>query len=458
MIRAFNRAFFRWFVLVAALTAGVIPLFAQTPAPAPAGPPRVLEINIEEIIQPVVAEFVGEVFDRARQENYQLILITLNTPGGTDGAMRDIIQRIITSPVPVVVYVWPTGRRAASAGFYILLAADVAAMAPGTDTGAASPVFAFGGAPVQVDETMRKKVVNEASAYLRTITEKRGRNVALAEKAVTEARAFTEKEALEGNLIDLVAPSPEELLRMLDGREIRRFDGSRLKLSLAGAERVGSEMNRRQRLLSRIAQPDIVFVLLLIALLGLYVEFSNPGLIFPGVIGGVALILVLVASQVLPINALGVLLILAAVGFFILEAKFASHGLLGLTGVACLIAGALFLIRSPLTGLSVNPWLALATALPFAIVIIVLMRGILKSLKWQQSLGVSDIVGARGVATTDIDAVGGMVRVHGELWKATSSAPISQGTGVRVLEMRGLTLIVEPADAGAGEPSGPPSA
>lgn len=458
MIRAFNRAIFRWFVLAAALTAGVVPLFAQTPAPAPAGPPRVLEINIEEIIQPVVAEFVGEVFDRARQENYQLILITLNTPGGTDGAMRDIIQRIITSPVPVVVYVWPTGRRAASAGFYILLAADVAAMAPGTDTGAASPVFAFGGAPVQVDETMRKKVVNEASAYLRTITEKRGRNVALAEKAVTEARAFTEKEALEGNLIDLVAPSPEELLRMLDGREIRRFDGSRLKLSLAGAERVGSEMNRRQRLLSRIAQPDIVFVLLLIALLGLYVEFSNPGLIFPGVIGGVALILVLMASQVLPINALGVLLILAAVGFFILEAKFASHGLLGLTGVACLIAGALFLIRSPLTGLTVSPWLALATALPFAIVIIVLMRGILKSLKWQQSLGVSDIVGARGVATTDIDAAGGMVRVHGELWKATSSAPISQGTGVRVLEMRGLTLIVEPADTGAGEPSGPPSA
>jgi membrane-bound serine protease (ClpP class) len=428
----------------------------QAAQPTPTGA-RVVELRIEDVIQPIVAEHVGEAFDQAARDKASLILITMNTPGGLDSSMRDIIHRIITSPVPVCVYVSPTGRRAASAGFFILLSADIAAMAPGTDTGAASPIFSFGGQSVQIDETLRKKVVNEAAAYLRTITEKRGRNVALAEKAVTEAKAFTEKEALEGKLIDLVAPSVEDLLAQLNGREIRRFDGTMAKLELSSPVRSLFEMNTRQRILSRIAQPDILFVLIVVALLGLYVEFSNPGLIFPGVIGALALITVLIASQILPISALGVLLILAAVVLFILEAKFTSHGLLGLAGAACMIAGAMMLVRSPLTGWGVSPWTALIVTLPFALITIFLMRKVLQTFRWRPATGAEQLVGTVGEITDTVEtpAAEGMLRgmafIQGELWRVKASTPLPKGTHVRVKKVDGLTLHVEPDSAAKKE-------
>ncbi len=311
---------------------------------------RVVELRIEDIIHPIVAEYLASGFDEAAQSGARLILITINTPGGLDSSMREIIQRIIRSPIPVAIHVAPSGSRAASAGFFILLSADVAAMAPGTDTGAASPVLVVGGQSVAIDETMRRKVTNEAAAYLRSIVGKRGRNVEVAEKAVTEAKAFSDKESLESRLIDLVASTPEELLARLDGRPITRFDGTTVTLDLRSPVLTKVDMTARQRFLARILRPDIFFVLLILGVLGLYAEFTHPGLIVPGVIGGISLVLALFAMHVLPVNATGVLLILLAVALFILEAKFSSHGVLGLGGAVAMVLGALMLIRSPLTG------------------------------------------------------------------------------------------------------------
>lgn len=243
------------FFLAAGLWREQSALAAESPVPGPslqasAGEaPRVVEINIDGIIQPILAEFVSGAFDEAARSKASLILITMNTPGGLDTSMRRIIQRIISSPVPVAVFVWPAGSRAASAGFYILLSADIAAMSPGTDTGAASPIFMVGGTPIQIDETLKRKAMNEAAAYLRSIAEKRGRNVELAEKAVTEAKAYSASEALNGNLVDMIVASPEELLAKLDGRTIKRFDGASVTLKLAGAVRTKVEVSAKQRFL-----------------------------------------------------------------------------------------------------------------------------------------------------------------------------------------------------------------
>src|SRR5215471_11414841 len=282
--------------------------------------------------------------------------------------MQDIVQHILASPVPVAVYVSPTGTRGASAGFYILLSADIAAMAPGTHTGSATPVLAIGGMfPVQIDEAYRKKIDNDATAFLRSFTERRGRNPALAEKAITEGKAFTEKEALDGKMIDLIANSPEELLRQLDGRSITRFDGAKVTLALKSPVRAPFELSARQRFLERIVEPDVFFVLLILGVLGLYTEFTHPGVIAPGVIGGICLILALYAMHFLPVNLAGLLLIGLALTFFILEAKYTSHGVLAAGGIVSMLLGALFLIRSPITGGGVSLSVALAATLPFAV-------------------------------------------------------------------------------------------
>ena len=423
----------------------------QTPpaAPAAAEAAGVLEVRLDGAIFPVQADFVRDAFDEAARTNARLVLIIMNTPGGLDSSMRAIIQKMITSPVPSVVYVSPSGTRAASAGFYILLSADVAAMAPGTNTGAASPIFVIGGQPVQIDETLRKKTVNDAAAYLRSITDKRGRNPQLAELAVTEAKAFTEKEALDGKLIDLIAPSTEDLLAQLNGREIRRFDGSSVKLALASPVRTPFEMNARQRFLDSIARPDVLFILVILAVLGLYMEFSNPGLIVPGVVGGISLILALVAMQILPINAVGVLLILMALALFVMEAKLASHGLLGMAGALAMFFGAMLLIKPGITGAGVSPQVALIVTLPFALIAVFLMREVLKSFSWKPSTGVEQMAGASGEVTTAAEtplangAYRGMAFVQGELWRVVAAQPLPEGALVRVLRVEGLTLHVE---------------
>jgi membrane-bound serine protease (ClpP class) len=406
--------------------------------------PRVIEIPIDGVIQPFLAEFVDEGLASAANQHASLVVLTLNTPGGLDTAMRDIIQHIISSPVPVAAYVSPSGSRAASAGFYILLSADVAAMAPGTDTGASSPIFLIGGTAAQVDETLKKKAINEAAAYLRSISGKRSRNVELAEKAVTEAKAFSDTEALNGKLIDLVANTPADLLAKLDGRNVTRFDGSTVTLHLQGATMSKYEESSKQKFLGWVAEPDVMFILLIVGLIGLYVEFTHPGMIVPGVIGGVAILLFLVGAQVVPINLFAILLIAAAVALFAIEAKVTSHGVLAIAGVAVMLTGALILVRSPITGAGVSLSVALGFTLPFAIIAIVVMRLAMRTFTMKQSMGASVLVGQTGEVREAVDGTG-MVFVAGELWRARSVAILPAGSKVRVLRVQGLMLDVEPA-------------
>jgi membrane-bound serine protease (ClpP class) len=412
----------------------------------------VLELSLDREVEPVLATYIEEGLADAAKRNAALVLITMDTPGGLSDSMKDIIQHILTSPVPVAVYVFPTGARGASAGFFILLSADIAAMGPGTHTGAASPLIAIGAYPVAIDETLRKKITNDATAFLRSYAEKRGRNPAFAETAVTDAKAFTEREALDGKLIDLVASSPEDLLHQLNGRTIVRFDGTHVKLSLSNPSRARFELSSRQKFLARIVEPDVFFVLLIVGALGLYTEFTHPGMVAPGVIGGICAVLALYAMHILPVNFAGLLLILLALALFILEAKFTSHGVLAVGGIVAMILGAMFLIRSPLTTGGVSLGVALAATLPFAVITVFLMRLVLRSRQWKTTTGREEMIGAEGIAVSGLSAgAEGIIRVHGELWRAYSPQSVPAGAAVRVLRVDGLKLQVEPAQASAAE-------
>src|SRR5258706_7846136 len=314
-----QRAFFHgdWSVVrkifFAALgTVAMLSLFPPASADEHAANPVVLELKIEGEVEPILATYIDEGITDATNRHASLVLITMDTPGGLSDSMKDIIQHILASQVPVAVYVYPTGARGASAGFFILLSADIAAMAPGTHTGAASPIIGVGGYPVAIDETLRRKITNDAQAFLPSFAEKRGRNPKLAETAVTDAKAFTEKEALVGKLIDLVASSEDDLFRQLNGREITRFDGSKVKLALANPVRVPFELSARQKFLSRIVEPDIFFILLILGVLGSYTEITHPGVDAPGVFGGICMLLSLYAMQILPVNLAAVFLIILA--------------------------------------------------------------------------------------------------------------------------------------------------
>ena len=405
----------------------------------------VVELKLDQEVEPVLANYIDEGLADAARRHAALVLITMDTPGGLSDSMTDMIHHILDSPVPVVVYVSPTGARGASAGFFILLSADVAAMAPGTHTGASTPILLPGGFSVPVDEVLRKKINNDATAFLRSFTEKRERNPKLAETAVTEAQAFTEKEALDGHLIDLIAKDNDDLMKQLNGREIKRFDGKTVKLALDNYTISEFQLSARQKFLARIVDPDIFFLLLLGAVLGLYVEFTHPGVVAPGVIGGICAVLALYAMHLLPVNFAGVVLILLAFVLFILEAKLTSHGVLLIGGIVSMFLGAIFLIRSPLTPAGVSLGVALGVTLPVALLTVFLMRLVLKSRKWKMATGREEMLGAEGVVTTALPAQGeGMIRVHGELWRAVASSPVPEGAVVRVTRVEGLKLFVEP--------------
>jgi membrane-bound serine protease (ClpP class) len=453
MRRTLQHPCFKFFTVAMSLAVGsaaaLFLLLPQAAAEETSSGPLVLELQIDGDVEPILAAYIDEGLADAARRNAALVLITMDTPGGLSDSMKDMIQHILVSKVPVAVYVSPTGARGASAGFYILLSADIAAMAPGTHTGAASPVLAIGGYVPQIDEVMRRKINNDAMAFLRSFTERRNRNPALAETAITESKAFTEKESLDAKMIDLVASSPEELLRQLDGREIKRFDGTQVKLNLTRPVRATFELSSRQKFLNRIVQPDLVFVMLILGVLGLYTEFTHPGVIAPGVIGGICLILALYALNFLPVNFAGLFLIALALAFFILEAKMPSHGILGAGGVISMFLGAIFLIRSPLTPGGVSIGVALAATLPCALIVIFLMRLVLNSRKWKTSTGKEELVGTQGIVVSPLQAgEEGMIRVHGELWQAESAQAVPEGRTVRVLRVQGLKLFVEPADVG----------
>ena len=407
--------------------------------------PLVMDLKLDGEVEPVLASYIDEGLAEAARRNAALVLISMDTPGGLSDSMKDIIQHVLGSPIPVAVYVGPTGARGASAGFFILMSADVAAMAPGTRTGAASPVIAIGGITIGVDEVLRRKIMNDATAFLRSYSEKRGRNAKLAEEAVTDARAFTEKEALDGKLIEFVATSPEELLRGLNGRTITRFDGTKATLSLTNYRRTAFELSVRQKFLARIVEPDAFFLLLILGTLGLYAEFTHPGAVIPGVVGAICSVLALYAMHLLPVNIAGVLLILTAVTLFVLEAKYTSHGVLLLGGVVAMIFGAIFLIRSPLTTGGVSLGVAVAVTIPFAVISVFLMRLVLRSRKWKPATGREELLREQGVAVGGLKSgVEGMIRIHGEIWRAVSAADVPVGAAVKVLRVEGLKLHVEP--------------
>jgi membrane-bound serine protease (ClpP class) len=438
--------------VIAVALCGVFTLRAQAPnteiSPQPSGTSKVLELRIGDEIEPVMAEYIDNGIEEAARIHANLILITMDTPGGLSTSMEDIIQHILDSPVPVAVFVSPVGSRGASAGFFILLSADIAAMAPGTHTGAASPLLAIGGVPLQVDETLKKKILNDATAFLRSYTAKRGRNVELAESAVVDGKAWTETEALDGKLIDLIANSPEDLLSKLDGRTIKRFDGSTVQLALRNPAHVPFTPSFRQRFLSRIVQPDAFFILLIVGVLGLYTEFTHPGMVAPGVIGGIALVLALYAMHILPVEPAGIVLILLALGLFILEAKYTSHGVLAIGGIVAMLLGALMLVRSPLTHAGVSLGVAFGVTMPFALLTILLMRLVLSSRLWKQTTGSEQLLGSPGEVTEplvrqrDSEMFQGMVRMHGELWRAVAQEEIPAGAQVQVTRIEGLTLHV----------------
>jgi membrane-bound serine protease (ClpP class) len=411
-----------------------LPVFLAA-APASADIPVV---ELTGIIHAVSAGYVTSAIDRADAAGAPLLVLRLDTPGGLDTSMRQIIDKMLNCRTPVAVFVGPSGARAASAGFLITVAADVAAMAPGTNIGAAHPVSAMGPG---MDEVTAKKAASDAAAYIRSKAERRGRNVEMAEKAVLESRSFTDKEALDLKLIDLVARDVPELLAALDGRQVRRFDGSTVTLRLTGQRAVETTMNWRQGILSAIARPEILFLLLLGALAGVGAELSHPGAILPGMVGVVCLILFLFASQIIPVNWAGVLLILLAVALFAAEVKVASYGLLTAGGLVAMILGAMMLVDSPLPEMRVGLRTLIPGALGMAAGVIALVNLVVQAQRRKPVTGVAGMIGKAGVAETEI-APEGWVRVVGERWRSVADQPISAGEKVTVTSVSGLTLKV----------------
>jgi membrane-bound serine protease (ClpP class) len=420
---------------------GRIALLLAIAASAQAQSARVLEIDVDRVVHPLTAEIVSQGLAQAERDNAAAVLIRLNTPGGLLTATQEIIQKIIASPLPVITYVSPSGGRAASAGFMILIAGDIAAMAPGTNTGAAHPVMMGS----EMDDIMKQKVSNDAAAAVRSMAQKRGRNGEIAEKAVLESRAFTEVEALDNELIDLVADDAPALLRELDGRTITRFHGEEQTLRLAGAVLYPFELSVRQRALLPLTDPGIAFILLILGLLGVYIEFTHPGLIFPGVAGGILVIISLMALSLLPINWAGAALILLGLVCFVLEATMVSGGILGAGGVLAMVLGTVLLIDTEVPELAIGWGTAIAVTLPFALITVFLLRLAVRSFRYKVATGVESMLGEVGVAKTDIHTEG-RVFVHGEWWNAQSEQPIVQGAKVRIVGVEGLLLDVAPAE------------
>lgn len=438
-------------LLLAAVVVGLVaPATPARPQPADTAveaQPRAVMVEYEGIIHPVATEVFDDVIRRADESGAAVAIIVLRTPGGLLDSTRAIVSRMIAARTPIVVFVAPSGAQAASAGFLIALAADVIAMAPGTNLGAAHPVAAGGGPPG--DETIAKKVTEDTAAFARSLAEARGRNTTLAAEAVTDSKAFTDREALAAQppLIDLSATDVDDLLAKLDGRRITRFDGRSMTLATKGAVVERVEITWRQRFLGAIAHPQIAYLLLTLGMLGLVVELWTPGAILPGVVGGLCLLLAFFAFQVLPVNAVGFLLLAFGLGLLVLELKVPSFGVLGIGGTAAMLIGSVMITRD-IPGIQVEYTVIVPAVLAVAGIFLFLGRLALKSQHRAPVSGAEGLIGERGQALTSVrpDAPG-QVAVHGEIWRATSRSPIPAGRAVRVIALRGLTAEVEPADA-----------
>jgi membrane-bound serine protease (ClpP class) len=431
--------------LLVGLCAWPAPQLAQSPR-GPTEKPLAVVAELDGIIHPIAAEYFDEAITQADASGADVLVFVLRTPGGLLDSTRDIVSRIISSRTPVVVFVGPSGARAASAGFILTIAADVAVMAQGTHIGAAHPVSGTG---TPTDDVTATKAAEDVAAYVRSLAEARKRNVELAAEAVMKSRAFTDSEALNASppLIDFVARDVPELLRTLDGRTVRRFDGRTVTVHTANAAIQEIEMSRRQRFLSAIAHPQIAYILLTLGLLGLTVEFWNPGAIAPGVAGGVCLLLAFFSLQILPVNTTGLLLMVFGLALLILELKVPSFGVLGIGGTVSLVLGSVMMTRT-VPGVSVPLRFIIPVAVSFAGILLFLGRLALQSQRQRPVTGADALIGLQGRARTPVVPGGdGQIDIRGEIWRAESAVALEPGTAVRVLAVNGLTLMVEPAGA-----------
>jgi membrane-bound serine protease (ClpP class) len=409
---------------------------------------EVLKIVVNDTIQPISEEYIARAIDEAQRRNDQAVLIEINTPGGLVESTRHIIDTITNSSVPVIVYVVPTGSRAGSAGIFILEAADVAAMAPGTNAGAAHPVLVGLFAP-KIDDEMKRKIENDTAALMRSVASRRGRNVDAAVSAVLESKSFTEQEALSQHLIDYVASGEDDLFRQMEGKSFKsfkRFNGQEVTLKLSGQTVVPFGMTLKQQILDHLMDPNMVFILLAIGALALYAEFNHPGAVVPGTVGIVFILIAAFALNLLPTRFAALGLILASFALFAAEAKFATHGILTIGGIALLTLGGLLLVDSPIPEMRVHLLTALAVSIPLGLITAFLMSIALKARRNKMVSGSQGLIGETGIAQTPLSPTG-KIFVHGELWDAVSSAGVSVGESVIVRRVDGLLLQVEPAAA-----------
>ena len=422
-------------VLVA--LAGALALLAGRGDPALAAAPVSL-IEMDGAISPITVRLLDSAIEHARADGAQALIVELNTPGGLERSMRSMVQSILKSDVPVIVYVAPTGARAASAGVFITIAAHVAAMAPATNIGAAHPV-AVGG---QMDKEMTKKVENDAAAFARTIATERGRNVDWAEKAVRSSVSATEREAVKLHVVDLIADSVPDLLAKVDGRVVKTSKGP-VTLATRDAKVIPIQVRFRDRFLALITDPSVAYILMMVGMLGIFFELSNPGSVLPGVIGGISLILAFFAFQSLPINWAGLMLILFGLILLIVEIKVASHGVLTVGGIVAMLLGSFMLYDAPESGgLRISWVVVVPTVGSMAALVIFAVSAGLRALYQPPSTGAVGMVGHVGVVRSALNPEG-QVLIDGELWRAVApDGPVAAGEAVEVRAMDGLTLQV----------------
>jgi membrane-bound serine protease (ClpP class) len=413
-------------------------LYVSNPANSVDKPKEVMVINVSGVINPVASEFISKSIKKANEKKYEALIIELDTPGGLDTSMRSIVKEIINSEVPIVVYVSPSGSRAASAGVFITLAAHIASMAPGTNIGAAHPV----GLGEKMDKVMIEKATNDAAAYIKSLAERRGRNIKWAEDAVRKSISVTEAEALKEKVIDVVSKDLNSLLSDIDGFKVQTVAGERV-LKTKNAVVVREEMGVRHKILNLISDPNIAYILMLLGFYGLFFELTNPGSLFPGIIGGICLILAFYSFQTLPVNYAGLLLIILAIILFILEVKIVSHGILTIGGIISMILGSLMLFESSSPFLKLSLFIVLPAVAVTVLFFSVTLGLAFKAYKRKPVTGKEGLVGEVGIADTNINKDGGMVLIHGERWSAYSDIEIFKGEKILVEDVKGLKVKVK---------------
>lgn len=425
-------------------------LFALLASPVqaqPAGSAHVLVIPMTDTIQPVSAEFLKRGLNRAKDERAAAVLVELNTPGGLLDSTREMVGAILESPVPVIFYVTPTGARAGSAGFFLMESADIAAMAPGTNAGAAHPVLQG----AHLDEVQKQKVENDAAAFLRSYVERRKRNAEAAEDAVRNSKSYTEEEAKQLGLIDLIAKNECELVKSLDGKQISRVDGSSVTMHTGKASLVRLEMTPRERALDLLIRPDLALFLLVAGALLIYLEFNTPGTIIPGSLGALMVMVSLFALNLLPLRYTSVMLLIGGFVLLVLEAKFASHGIVAVCGILAMVFGAITLVNAPIPELRVHPATAAALAIGFGVITLVLVRLAIRARQNKSKTGIEALLGESGRVVQSLSPTG-QVLVHGELWQAEANEPLQAGENIQVKGWKNLTLLVERVPDGAQRP------